>query len=152
MTPQDFAATHKAAFDGSRPWTAAEFETLLADRFCFAVGDMRCFALVRVVAGEAELLTIATHPDHRRQGLALNVMALWMDEAARRDAEQAFLEVAQDNAPAQALYERCGFVQAGIRPGYYVRPGADAVAALLLARPLPRDTPADSRTKRSKSG
>jgi ribosomal-protein-alanine N-acetyltransferase len=152
MTPQEFAATHKAAFEDSRPWTAAEFEALLADRFCFAVGDQRCFALVRVVAGEAELLTIATHPDHRRQGLALNVMTRWMQEAAGRDADQAFLEVAEDNTAAQALYKRCGFVQAGIRPGYYARPGADAVAALLLARPLPWDTPPDSRTKRSKSG
>lgn len=137
LTPDRLAATHAAAFTQSRPWSAAEFAALLEDRFCFAIGDARCFALVRVVAGEAELLSLATHPDHQRQGLARHVMTLWQAEAVRRDGDTAFLEVAADNLPARALYEGCGFVQAGRRPAYYQRESAPPVDALLLTRALP---------------
>ena len=137
MTPQDCAATHKATFTQSRPWSAAEFEALLNDRFCFAIGDARCFALVRVVAGEAELLTIATHPDHQRQGLARAVMADWIARTAQDGGETAFLEVAADNLPARALYAAFGFAQVGQRKGYYARANVPAVDALVLRRPLP---------------
>lgn len=64
------AATHAAAFTQSRPWTTGEFAELLSSPLSLVVGDERCFALFRVIADEAELLTIATHPDHQRQGLA----------------------------------------------------------------------------------
>ena len=72
MTPQDLAHTHAAAFTQSRPWTADEFADLLANRFThYVVGNAQSFALFQVIADEAELLTIATHPSHQRQGLAL---------------------------------------------------------------------------------
>lgn len=100
-------------------------------------GDARCFALVRVVADEAELLTIATRPDQQRRGLARGCMAAWMAEAAARGAAQAFLEVAEDNAPARALYARLGFAETGRRRGYYGRDGAPAVDAIVMARALP---------------
>ena len=34
-----------------------------------------------------------------------------------------FLEVAEDNAAARALYDALGFEEVGVRPGYYERPG-----------------------------
>lgn len=131
------AATHAAAFTGSRPWDAAEFAALLDQEFCFAVGDARCFALVRALAGEAELLTIATHPDHQRQGLARACMADWQARAHERGATRAFLEVAADNTAAIALYKMCGFEAAGLRRGYYRRAGQSPVDALVLSRDLP---------------
>ena len=85
---------------------------------------------------EAELLTIAAHPDHRRKGLAQNLMQSWTQAAAARGARTAFLEVAADNAGAIALYLRCGFVETGRRKGYYARPDAGRVDALLFARDL----------------
>ncbi len=130
------AATHAAAFVQSRPWRADEFAALLDSPLTFALGDARCFALVRVVADEAELLTIATHPDHQRQGLARREMARWQSAALARGAQTAFLEVAADNAPAQALYAACGFAICGTRPGYYARKEASAVDAVLMQRNL----------------
>ena len=48
-----------------------------------------------------------------------------------------FLEVAEDNRAARALYAAAGFASVGRRPAYYARPGAaDAVAALILRRDL----------------
>ena len=136
-SPDALAATHAAAFSQSRPWSAEEFADLLSDRFTYLTGDARAFAVVREVAGEAELLTIATHPDHQRQGLARQVMADWMAKAAERGVEDAFLEVAQDNTAAQALYSTCGFGLVGIRKAYYPRPKAAAADALLMKRVFP---------------
>ncbi|MBE1283267.1 MAG: GNAT family N-acetyltransferase [Rhodobacteraceae bacterium] len=130
------ASTHAAAFNQSRPWTSEEFALLIEDQFCFAVGDPRCFAVIRVVAGEAELLTIATHPDHQRHGLAREVMARWQAAAFRRGAEVAFLEVARDNGPARALYQSCGFVESGMRRAYYARKTGPRVDAIVMTRSL----------------
>ena len=133
------AATHAAAFTQSRPWSEAEFAGLLDSPLTFAVGDDRCFALVRVIVDEAELLTIATHPDHQRQGLARAVMQVWRTVAIQRGAEAAFLEVAADNAPACELYTSCGFSNCGNRPGYYSRQNGPAGDAILMRQALPAD-------------
>ncbi|WP_246139463.1 ribosomal protein S18-alanine N-acetyltransferase [Falsiphaeobacter marinintestinus] len=137
MTPHDMAATHAATFTHSRPWTEAEFAAFLNDPTCFVVGDARAFALVRVILDTAELLTIATHPDHQRQGLARVVMRDWQAKAHAKGAEQAFLEVATDNTAAIALYEACGFAHSGTRRGYYRREHGPAVDAIVMACPLP---------------
>lgn len=141
LTPAQMAATHAAAFTQSRPWREDEFAALLAHPGIFAVGDAACFALVRVIADEAELLTIATDPDHRRRGLARDRMARWMAEAAARGATRAFLEVAADNAPALALYAAMGFARAGRRPAYYPRPEGPAADAVVMTRDLPSGQP-----------
>ncbi len=137
MTADQMAALHAAAFSQSRPWSASEFATLLDSPHCFATGDDRAFALVRVIACEAELLTIATHPEHQRQGFARSCMANWMRQAASRGAACAFLEVAADNSGARALYDRCGFATCGQRRGYYARPNGPAVDAIVMSRALP---------------
>jgi [ribosomal protein S18]-alanine N-acetyltransferase len=46
------------------------------------------------------------------------------------------LEVAEDNAAAIGLYKKNGFVETGRRKGYYERPGANAVDALVLSLTL----------------
>lgn len=130
------ATLHLAAFTQSRPWSEVEFRDLLTLPGTFATGDARAFALVRVVLDEAELLTIATHPDHRRQGLARDVMVRWQDQAAARGATRAFLEVAADNPGAISLYETCGYARAGCRKGYYARARGPAADALIMSREI----------------
>lgn len=131
---RDLAATHQAAFIQSRPWSEQEFAELLTNRFIHHVGDARCFALIRVIADEAELLTIATHPDHQRQGLARKCMVNWQALAQSLGANNAFLEVAEDNFPARGLYSDSGFGVFGRRKAYYPRPEAESVDALLMKR------------------
>lgn len=141
MTPADMAETHAAAFTRARPWRAGEFAGLIAQPTCHVFGDARCFAVIRVIADEAELLTIATHPRHQRGGLARACMETWQDAAAELGARRAFLDVAADNRAAIALYAACGYAPCGSRPGYYRRDGADAVDAILMARALTRRQP-----------
>ncbi|MBY6056293.1 GNAT family N-acetyltransferase [Leisingera daeponensis] len=136
LTPAQMAATHAAGFSQSRSWSALEFAALLDSPLIFAAGDARCFALVRVIADEAELLTIVTDPAHQRQGLARACMAAWESLARARGAAEVFLEVAEDNAPAQALYRDCGFAECGRRSGYYRREGANPADAILMRKSL----------------
>lgn len=136
MNAHDMAAIHAASFTQSRPWTADEFAALLAHPGVFACSNGQAFALVRVIVDEAELLTIATHPDVQRQGRARALMAMWQSEAAERGAHRAFLEVASDNSAAQHLYLTCGFVQTGLRTGYYPRAGGTSADAVIMTRDL----------------
>lgn len=134
--PAIMATIHAAAFSAQRPWSAQEFEDLSQSPLCIAIGDARAFALIRVVADEVELLTIATHPDQQRRGLARARMADWEQAAAARGAVRAFLEVAQDNAPARALYEAAGYRECGRRTGYYPRKDGHLVDAIIMEKTL----------------
>ncbi|WP_170573896.1 GNAT family N-acetyltransferase [Ruegeria atlantica] len=136
MTPQDLAQTHAAAFTQSRPWTAQDFADLLANRFTHVVGTAEAFALFQVILDEAELLTIATHPDRQRQGLARICMHDWQAKAIQLGATRALLDVAADNLPAIALYERCGYVPCARRKGYYQRGNTEKIDAIVMARDL----------------
>lgn len=129
------AIIHAAAFPFERPWQADEFANLLDHPLTFALGDTRAFALIRVVVDEAELLTIATHPDHQRQGLAQGLMQHWHRQATQRGATHAFLEVAADNNAAINLYSQYGYRQRAKRPAYYPRPSG-AVDALIMQAAL----------------
>lgn len=137
------AAIHAEAFDGpdETPWGAAAFADLLGQAGVFAVEAPDGFILMRAVADEAEILTLAVRPGARRRGEGGRLVGEGVLAAARRGAARVFLEVAEDNAAARALYARAGFAEAGRRPGYYA--GADGarrdalILATDLAAPLP---------------
>ncbi len=128
--PARLAALHAKAFD--RPWDAATFEGLLAQDGVVAFERDRGFVLVRVVADEAEILTLAVEPPARRRGLGRTLVEGAAELAHGLGAEKLHLEVAEDNAAAIALYRAAGFVEAGRRPGYYPRSDGPAAAALIL--------------------
>lgn len=133
MTPEALAALHARCFLCPPPWTAQAFAALLAGPGVFllthpaadppeAVG----FLLGRAVAGEAEVLTLAVDPAVRRAGAGRALVAAFLAKARRRDAADAFLEVASDNVAARGLYAATGWHAAGRRPAYY-GPGIDAL-------------------------
>ena len=124
------AGLHAAAFDA--PWSATAFADLLGQAGVFLEGDTDGFVLIRTVADEAEVLTLAVRPAARRKGLAACLLRAATARAAAIGATRMFLEVAEDNAPARALYGALGFEAAGRRPRYYLRTDGPAVDALLL--------------------
>ena len=71
MTPDALAAIHADAMEVPGPWTAKDFTDLIAAPGTFLVPhpSTNGFALGRVVADEAELLTLAVSPTARRRGL-----------------------------------------------------------------------------------
>lgn len=123
--------------------TAAMIEVMRAPgSFGFVVEiaqlPLCALALARCAADEAELLTIGVSPAWRRHGLARELIAAVSDEARARGARRLFLEVAEDNAAARALYADEHFTPVGRRPGYYARPDAPPVDALTMRRELNR--------------
>lgn len=91
------------------------------------------FVLARAAAGEAEILTLAVLPPARRRGLGQALVSGAMALAiVRAQAEAMFLEVAEGNAGALALYRGLGFAEVGRRKRYY----PDGADALVLRRDL----------------
>ena len=86
-----------------------------------------------LVVDQMHILNFATDPDFQRRGLG----TLLLREAARQGEklgmEEFTLEVRQSNLPALAFYKKHGFCETGVRPGYYVDNGEDAI---IMACPL----------------
>ncbi|WP_309627058.1 GNAT family N-acetyltransferase [Brevundimonas sp.] len=136
---QALADLHAGAFDA--PWSASAFADLLGQAGVVLEGDNDGFILIRTVADEAEILTLAVRQAARRQGLGARLVRAATARAAAFGATRMFLEVAEDNAPACALYGSLGFEPAGRRPRYYPRPEGPAVDALLLVLNLQEPLP-----------
>ncbi len=132
------ADLHALAFEA--PWPARDFADLLASPGVFALvakeDGVMALILMRAVAGEAEVLTLAPAPARRRQGAARALLEAGLALAAGAGAEAAFLEVAADNAGAIGLYRGAGFEAVGRRAGYYRRAEGPAMDALVLRRAL----------------
>lgn len=130
------AATHALAFPAPQVWASHEFDALFATRGIHLTGDSGCFILGRVLFGEAEILTLATHPDYRRQGRARACLAAFEAEVRAQGAETVFLEVSVLNLAAAALYAAAGYVQIGRRSAYYLEADGTRSDALVLSKTL----------------
>jgi [ribosomal protein S18]-alanine N-acetyltransferase len=136
LRAQAMATLHAACFTTPRPWSAAEFQGLCDSPLVFALGSAQGFVLGRCIADEAEVLTLAVDPIARRNGIGRQLMQDFLGEATKRGATTAFLEVARNNPAAIGLYSRLGFVQTGLRKGYFQDPDGRRTDALVLARGL----------------
>lgn len=85
------------------------------------------YAVLRIIAPEAEIENICVAPACRRIGVGETLMAEMLRLAAERDAERIFLEVRAHNEPAKALYLKSGFVESYRRKNYYQGPTEDAI-------------------------
>lgn len=118
------SATHSAAFKGiSAPWTSETIAAFASRGGAWASADDGGFILISRAADEAEILTVAVVPELQNRGLGRALLEAAMASATRSGAKTMFLEVAADNQAAIRLYQGCGFIQSGIRAGYYKRQG-----------------------------
>ena len=137
MTPARMAEIHAMAFETQRPWNADEFKTLRDTDLVFFVSPSdNCFALGRTIAGEAELLTIATAPKFQRTGLAKCCLQSFFSTCRDQNVDDVFLEVDAQNVGAIALYESFEFRASGRRKGYYQHPNGSHSDALLMTMSL----------------
>lgn len=133
------AQLHAASFH--RGWGEGEFESMLSERNTL-VHRLRLgrkivgFAVSRIAADEAEILSIAVAASHRGRGLSRNLLLTHLGHLAGRGVRTVFLEVEENNQPARRLYERAGFGVAGRRERYYQQPGGEQLNALLMRRDL----------------
>ena len=102
------------------PETYFEFDVAIAERD----GQVCGFIVSRDLAGEIEVLNLASAPESRRQGVASALLA-------SLDASEIFLEVRESNAAARKLYEKLGFFAVGTGPEYYDDPVETAIVMRL---------------------
>lgn len=131
----------------SLPWPKSAFRYELVENpmsFIYVAETIDSPAATKVVAvivvwqilDEAHVATIAVHPDYRGRGLGSRLMAVVLQEAIRRGAQTATLEVRAGNLVAQSLYRRFKFEVVGRRPRYYRDNNEDAL--IMTAEPLDR--------------
>ncbi len=136
MTPEALAALQARAYRDMAPWSARDFADMLGQPTVLLCASPDSFCLGRVVLDEAEILALATDPDHQRNGQGSRTLRAFLQGAAARGALNAFLEVASGNAPALSFYRHHGFARTGLRKGYYRLPDGSRADALLMARAL----------------
>jgi ribosomal-protein-alanine N-acetyltransferase len=90
------------------------------------------YAVVAMVAQQAELHLIAIHPESQSQGYGQLLLSLVI-ESMPDSIDSFFLEVRVSNCRAIRLYQRLGFVQIGERKDYY-RNGMGTEDAIIMAR------------------
>lgn len=135
---------HESCFP-HKPWSANDFADLKKSG-CEIIASDNGFVVFRVIADEAEIITIGVHPDARKTGIADAMLTIAENEikksfydysppegesTQRVGGGRIFLEVAMDNIAAIKLYEKHGYVQVGIRPKYY-----DGVDAIIMEKKL----------------
>lgn len=133
------AQLHGASF--ARGWGEGEFEVMMSERNTlvhrFRLGRKTIgFAVSRIGADEAEILSIAIDAAQRGRGLSRALLLTHLGHLAGRGVRTIFLEVEENNQPARRLYERVGFVVVGRRERYYKQPDGEQLNALLMRRDL----------------
>ena len=78
----------------------------------------------------AELVSMYVRPRARGRGVGEALVAAVIDWAGQRNAAAVRLWVTETNAPALALYERCGFALTGERQPVPFHPSIDEVAMI----------------------
>jgi ribosomal-protein-alanine N-acetyltransferase len=129
---------HARLFDP--PWDEAAIKGLLehpASTSLVAVaGNPKVivgFVIGQLAADEAEILSVGVAPDWQRFGLGKMLVEGLIRASKRGEAKRLFLEVAEDNAAAQALYKSLEFAECGRRKRYYERKAGPAADAIILA-------------------
>jgi ribosomal-protein-alanine N-acetyltransferase len=124
-----------------RGWGEGEFEAMMSERSTL-VHRLRIgrkivgFAVSRMAADEAEILSIAVAVSHRGRGLSRNLLLTHLGHLAGRGVRTVFLEVEENNQPARRLYHWAGFGIAGRRERYYREAGGEQLNALVMRRDL----------------
>jgi ribosomal-protein-alanine N-acetyltransferase len=137
----EIAALHAKLFDP--PWDREAIRRLLehpaATTLVAVAGTPKAvigFVIGQLAADEAEILSIGVSPVWQRAGVAAGLLEGLSRAARRGDAKRIFLEVAEDNEAALALYRKLGFQEVGRRKRYYARRDGEPADALTMALTL----------------
>ena len=115
------------------PWSkeALSYDILENDNAFVIVaeyeGEFAGYADIWTVLDEADLNSIAVRVDFRRKGIGDAIMLAMIEMLSANGVATINLEVRVSNMPAIKLYKKYGFNECGVRPGYYLDNGEDAL-------------------------
>lgn len=115
------------------PWSkeALSYDILENDNAFVIVaeyeGEFAGYADIWTVLDEADLNSIAVRVDFRRKGIGDAIMIAMTEMLSASGVATINLEVRVSNMPAIKLYKKYGFNECGVRPGYYLDNGEDAL-------------------------
>lgn len=123
------------------PWTRTNFlDSLYSGYETWVLRDsddvLLGYFLLMLVVDEAHLLNITVRRDLHGQGLGLRLLDKAATLARERNMQSMLLEVRPSNQRAQAVYRQYGFVQVGLRKGYYPDTPARREDAIVMRLPL----------------
>lgn len=133
MEKKDVSQVARLEHDNfSMPWKEKDFyEVLENPDACYVVAKSQedvvgvCGFLSGF--GEAELFNVSVDRKRRNRGIASEMLQKLVEEGKKREIHAFTLEVRKSNLAAIHLYGKLGFVQEGVRPGFYENPKEDAV-------------------------
>lgn len=116
-------------------WPETDMEEHCGKDVCLGLGQpLEAFIILRFAEDQAEILTIVTDPLHRKKGHGRALLSEAETHIGSHKGKLIFLEVAEDNNPAIALYRDCGYEHIGRRPAYYRRPEGRVTALTFCKR------------------
>lgn len=133
MTPGDVPYISKLEEQTfSMPWSAESFLEMISKedaRYYVAERDGQLLGGcgVLMIAGEGNITNVVISPEARNQGIGTAMLQHLLQEGEREGLTAFTLEVRVSNAAAIHVYEKLGFVSAGIRPNFYEKPAEDAL-------------------------
>lgn len=116
-----------------RPWTFGLFLSEIGQRatrlyiVARVGGEVVGYSGIFKAVDDGHITTVAVDPAWQRHGIATRMLVTLARGAIQRGCANLTLEVRMSNSGAQALYQRFGFVPAGVRKGYYPETGEDAL-------------------------
>lgn len=140
----------RAGFASNEQWSErswlgellGEGRTTLLARTHIPVGVIA----LQTVGELADLHRLVVAPKQRRHGIGATLVVAGLEAVRHAGARSVMLEVAFDNDPAIALYQRLGFEQLAARDDYY---GPGRHALILKLYDLASWTPPDLERGRS---
>ncbi|MEJ7870786.1 MAG: ribosomal protein S18-alanine N-acetyltransferase [Rubrobacteraceae bacterium] len=107
-----------------RPWSEAVWSEEFYSPFGLYLileegGALSGFIGLKLISDEAHVMTIAVCPERRRRGLARTLIKAALSEPTAAGVCHVYLEVRPSNLAARTLYASLGFVETGVRRGYY---------------------------------
>lgn len=125
----------------SDPWSMAGIEETIQHGTTLGFvaelsGRVTGYLMIRTSGEEGEILNLAVLPEHRRRGIARELLARGIAALRSQGVTEAYLEVRESNQAAISLYGANGFTPVGMRPHYYRSPPEDALVLRVQISPM----------------
>jgi len=143
MHVESIAALEQNYF--SMPWSRQMIADELDNEFALYYvaeneqGEVVGYSGMHTIIDEAYITNVAVDEKYRRQGIASRLIEKIIEISNESKFLRITLEVRRSNTGAIALYERHGFLVAGLRKGYYSAPAEDGYVMLLELSQKPKE-------------